>query len=190
VLAPPDELPALEGLIRARLSARGLAVNEGKSARTAPGEPWDFLGFRHHQGIVGLAPHTEHKLKARTTRLARSLLRWRERGGAGTERTTAAFVRRLNRRLYGVRTERAEFSWATWFLPLLDRPAALPGLDAHLQREARYAATGRRTARGRQLVPYGALTDAGLLPLVSAYWALREDPERYDRLVTRRTGLG
>ncbi len=96
----------------------------------------------------------------------------------------------MNLRLYGVRTDRAEFSWATWFLPLLDRPDGLPGLDGHVQREARYAATGRRTARARQVVPHPALTEAGLLPLVAAYWALREDPQGYDRLVTRRTRLG
>jgi RNA-directed DNA polymerase len=190
VLAPPAALPSLESLVRAHLAARGLAVNERKSGLTAPGQPWDFLGFRYHDGAVGLAPHTERKLKARTTRLARSLLRWRERTSAGSERTARAFVRRVNLRLYGVRTERADFSWATWFLPLLDRPDGLRALDAHVQREARYAATGRRTDRTRRLVPYEALGEAGLLPLVSAYWALRRDPEGYNTLVARRTGLG
>ena len=189
VLAPPADLPGLERLLRTRLAARGLQVNERKSATTGPGQPWDFLGFRHHEGTVGLAPHTEKKFKARTTRLARRLLRWRERTDAGPERTARAFVRRVNLRLYGVRTERADFSWATWFLPLLDGPDGLDGLDAHVQREARYAATGRRTEGARRLVPYEALSEAGLLPLVSAYWALRRDPGGYDRLVVRRTGL-
>jgi RNA-directed DNA polymerase len=190
VLAAPDELPGLERLVRARLVARGLEVNERKSALTAPGQPWDFLGFRYHEGTVGVAPHTARKLKARTTRLARSLLRWRERTGAGSARTARAFVRRVNLRLYGVRTERADFSWATWFLPLLDGPEGLEALDAHVQREARYAATGRRTDRARRLVPYQALTEAGLLPLVTAYWSLHRDPAGYDTLVARRTGLG
>ncbi len=190
VLAPPADLPRLERLLRARLAARGLEVNERKSALTAPGEPWDFLGFRHHEGAVGLAPHTERKLKAKTTRLARSLLRWRERTGASPDRTARAFVRRVNLRLYGVRTERADFSWATWFLPLLDRADGLGALDAHVQREARYAATGRRTDRTRGLVPYETLTEAGLLPLVTAYWSLHRDPAGYDALVVYRTGLG
>ena len=190
VLAPPADLPGLESLLRGRLAARGLEVNERKSALTAPGEPWDFLGFRHHEGAVGLAPHTARKLQARTTRLARSLLRWRERTGAGSERTARAFVRRVNLRLYGVRAERADFSWATWFLPLLDRADGLDALDAHVQREARYAATGRRTDRARRTVPYEALTEAGLLPLVTAYWTLHREPTGYDTLVARRTGLG
>ncbi len=190
VLASPEDLPGLERLIRARLRGRGLEVNERKSGVTAPGQPWDFLGFRHDQGAVGLAPQTVRKLKARTTRLARSLLRWRERTGASSERTATAFLRRVNRRLYGVRAEPADFSWATWFLPLLDRPEGLDALDAHMQREARYAATGLRTGRARQLLPYPALAEAGHLPLVSAYWALHRDRDGYDELVLRRTGLG
>lgn len=190
VLAPPAELAALERLVRDRLAERGLAVNEAKSARSEAGEPWDFLGFRCTAGAIGLAPATERKLRARTTRLARSLLRWRERTGAAPERATGAFLRRTNLRLYGVPAERGEFSWATWFLPLLDSPASLDGLDAHVRREARFAATGRRTGRTHRLVPYEALADAGHLPLVAAYWALHEGRPAYDGLVTRRTGLG
>lgn len=189
VLASPGQLAALEALVRDRLAERGLAVNEAKSARSAPGEPWDFLGFRCTAGTIGLAPATGRKLRARTTRLARSLLRWRERTGAAPERATGAFLRRTNLRLYGVPAERGDFSWATWFLPVLDDPAALDGLDAHVRREARYAATGRRTARAHALVPYAALADAGHLPLVAAYWAMREGTPAYDALVARRTGL-
>jgi hypothetical protein len=187
VLAPPADLPALEALVRARLAERGLEVNESKSAVAAPGEPWDFLGFRYNHTLVGLAPITDRKLKARATRLARSLLRWRERTGAPTERAVETFFRRTNRRLFSVPDERADFSWATWFLPMLDGPDGLGALDEHLQREARYAATGRRTARARQLLAYPSLVEAGHLPLVHAYWALREGPGVYDALIARRT---
>ena len=192
VLTPSAAVPAVERLLRCRLTERGLAVNEAKSGVAAPGEPWDFLGFRYDATTrtVGLAPITERKLRARATRLARSLLRWRERTGVEPERAVRTFVRRTNRRLYGVRTERAAFSWASWFLPLLDRPDQLGRLDEHVQREARYAATGRRTPRARALVPYAALVEAGHLPLVSAYWALRAGPAEYDDVVRRRTGLG
>src|SRR5205085_11315658 len=77
-LAPPGEIGSLERLLRHRLAERGLQVNEDKSALAAPGQPWDFLGFRYDRGRIGLAPITEHKLQARTTRLARRILRWRE----------------------------------------------------------------------------------------------------------------
>ena len=188
-LAPLADLPELERLLRARLSERGLDVNEAKSSVVGPGEPWDFLGFRWHRDAIGLAPITERKLRARSTRLARGLLRWRERTGAGTERAVSAFWRRTNRRLYGVPSERSDFSWATWFLPMLDRPEGLESLDAHLQREARYAGTGRRTARARRLVPYEALVDAGHVPLVTAFWAVKQGATTYERLVTRRARL-
>lgn len=71
---------------------------------------------------------------------------------AGTDRADgrpgpAAFLRRSNRRLYGGADERGDVSWATWFLPMLDGPEGLAALDAHVQREARNVAIGRRTAR-------------------------------------------
>jgi RNA-directed DNA polymerase len=188
-LTPADDLPEVERLLRARLAERGLEVNEAKSGVAAPGEPWDFLGFRYDGGAIGLAPITERKLRARSTRLARRLLRWRERTGAATDRTAAAFLRRSNRRLYGVPGERSDFSWATWFLPMLDRPDGLEPLDGHLQREARYAATGRRTASTRRALPYAALVEAGHVPLVTAFWAMREGPASYEQLVARRARL-
>jgi hypothetical protein len=189
VLAPPAELPTLERLVRDRLAERRLEVNEEKSVSTPPGAPWDFLGFRYHGRAISVAPMTERKLKAKTTRLARGLLRWRERNEVPLERTAGVFLRRTNRRLYGVPLERAHFSWATWFLPLLDHPQGLESLDHHTQREVRYASTGRRTARTRRLLPYQALIDAGHLPLVSAFWAIKQRGASYDALVARRTGL-
>ena len=189
VLAPPDDLPGLARLVRARLAERGLEVNEAKSAMAPAGGPWDFLGFRYRAGVIGLAPVTDRKLRARATRLARSLLRWQERSGAGADRALAAFVRRTNRRLYGVPTERSDFSWATWFLPILDGADGLDALDGHVQREARYAATGRRTARARGTVPYDALVHAGYVPLVHAFWAMQQGPATYEALVARRAGL-
>jgi len=176
VLAPPQDLAGLEHLIRCRLAERWLEVNESKSAVSQPGEPWDFLGFRYSTGSIGLAPITGRKLRARTTRLARALLRWRERTAATPDRALVAFLRRTNRRLYGTPGERGDFSWATWFLPMLDGPAGLEALDQHLQREARYVATERRTPGTRGTVPDGALTRAGHVPLVAAVWAMRQGP--------------
>ncbi len=187
VLVEHDELRAFEDLLRIRLVERGLAVNEQKSGSTAPGEAWDFLGFRYHRGAVGLAPISERKVKTKATRLARNLLRWRERNNMPAGRAVNAFIRRTNARVYRVQPERAAFSWATWFLPLLDEPSALMRLDQHVQREVRYAATGRRTARARQVLPYSALVDAGYLPLATAWWALRQGTANYDALVLRRT---
>lgn len=189
-LAPPSAIADVEDLLRTRLRERGLEVNESKSAQVPPGDPWDFLGFRYHAGTIDLAPVTETKFRAKTTRLARRLLRWRERKGVNQEQTLSTFIRRINLRQYGVPDERANFSWATWFLPMLTTDRTLSRLDAHVQREARFATTGRRTASTRSAVPYLALTEAGYLPLVSAYWARRDGVDTYDRVVGVRTGLG
>jgi RNA-directed DNA polymerase len=189
VLVPVSDLPELDLLIRRRLAERRLYVNEQKSGVAGPGQPWDFLGFRYHRGAIGLAPMTTRKLTARTTRLARGLLRWRERNCVPAERAVGAFLHRTNLRLYGVPAERADFSWATWFLPMLNGPAGLHPLDHHVQREARFVATGRRTPRTRGLIPYSSLVDAGHLPLVTAYWALHDDAVSFGPLVAARTGL-
>jgi hypothetical protein len=188
-LTAPGEIRELERFVRDRLARRGLLVNEEKSRSVEPGEPWDFLGFRYARGTVGLAPVTARKFEARTKRLARRLLRWRDKTGASLTRTTRAFVGRVNRRVYGVAADRTEFSWATWFLPVLDRPDELEHLDGRVQRECRYAATGHRRARARDAVPYATLRDAGYLPLVAAYWTTREGRASYDALITRRTAV-
>lgn len=188
-LVAPREMAALERFVRDRLTRRGLLVNEEKSRSVEPGEPWDFLGFRYERGSVALAPVTVRKFEARTTRLARRLLRWREQAGASSAHTTRAFVGRVNRRVYGVAADRTEFSWGTWFLPVLDRVDELEHLDGRVQRECRYAATGHRRARAHRTVPYASLRDAGYLPLVAAYWTTRDGPEAYDALITRRTGV-
>jgi hypothetical protein len=164
-------------------------VNEDKSRSVEPGEPWDFLGFRYERGSVALASVTVRKFETRTRRLARRLLRWREQTRASSALTTRAFVGRVNRRVYGVAADRTEFSWATWFLPVLDRAEGLEHLDGRVQRECRYAATGLRRARAHDAVPYATLRDAGYLPLVAAYWSARDGPEAYDALITRRTGV-
>jgi hypothetical protein len=117
------------------------------------------------------------------------VLRWREQTAASSAQATGAFVRRTNRHVYGVAADRTEFSWATWFLPVLDRPDELEHLDHHVQRESRYAATGCRRARAHRMVPYTTRRDAGYLPLVKAYWTAGGGPDAYDALVARRTGV-
>ena len=60
------------------------------------------------------------------------------------------------------------------------REMLLKPLDHHIQREARYAATGKRTARARSLVPYAALVEAGHVPLVTAYWERHSEVRGHD----------
>ena len=144
------------------------------------------LRFADVAGLIG----ANDVLVLNDTRVVKARLRGRKDTGGEVEvlveRVIDAYLRRTNRRLYGVPTEQAEFCWATWFLPLLDTDQALARLDAHLLREVRYAATGRRTARALGQVPYASLVDRGFLPLVTAFWAARKGSLAYDALVARR----
>jgi hypothetical protein len=189
VLGTPSQVDDAERLIRDLLGARGLRLNEAKTRRGAPGEPWDFLGLRHDSGAIGLSDNTARRLRAKVRRRARRLARHRQRSGCDARHTCALFVASLNRKLYGVRArDDVEFSWARWFLPLLTTPAQLAPLDAYVQREVRWAASGSRRQRARSLVPYAALRDCGYLPLVSAYHAYRRRPAGFTAFVEERCG--
>ena len=63
-----------------------LRVNPEKVGLYAPGEPWSFLGFSSHRGVIDIAPATVKKLLARIRRAARSLYRWRLREGVAAEK--------------------------------------------------------------------------------------------------------
>jgi hypothetical protein len=163
--------------IARRLGDRGLQLNPDKTRRFAPGEAWDFLGLRYHKGTLDLADNTVRKMHHRVRRLAR-----KARTG---DDPVHYFLKRLNRRVYGIGGDEADFTWATWFFPMLSADTSLRRLDAVIQEQARFAATGRHERRNRRLVPYPALTAAGYIPLVSAFHTYRRGPTAYEALLDR-----
>jgi hypothetical protein len=184
-LCAPDEADAVDGWLRHELIRRGLQPNESKCAVSAPGEPWDFLGFRHDAGTVDLAPHTLVKLRARCDRLSRGIQRAQRRAPVAPGAAARKFVRRLQRKLYGADADRAAFSWAAWYFPVLTTDAGLRTGDRIVQDRVRYAATGLRTARAQKRLSYDDLRASGYVPLAAAWWAWRRDPaellERFGR---------
>ena len=161
VFAPEADVPSHFGVIEGRLRALGLELNDRKTRVSAPGEAWDFLGFRYRDGQLDVAPRTAAKLRGKVRRLAR---RARSRPDAG-----AFLIRRLNRRLYGVGGSEADFTWAGWFFPILTTDAGLRRLDACIQQQLRYAVTGVHSRRNIRAVPYADLRRAGYIPLVAAF---------------------
>jgi hypothetical protein len=184
--AAPDDADALDAQLRASLAAAGLTVNERKSGRSAAGEPWEYLGFRYHAGILDVSRNAQRKFRGKITRLSRKLQRHQLRFELDPDVVTRRFVRRVDRSLYGVPSDAEGFCWATWFFPVLTTDATLSALDAHVQQKIRFAATGRHNARGRKELPYEALRAAGYLPLTTAYWAHRAGRADYDALVALR----
>ena len=165
VLAEPSEIGSLRDLIERHLGELGLGLNERKTRLAAPGEPWEFLGFRYHAGSLDVAPTTAARLRRRARRIARRAV--------GRPGAAAYCLRRLNRRIYGVGGRREDFSWAGWFFPLLSRTSTLANLDHGIQGQLRFAVTGVPSRRNVRPVPYVGLRRAGYLPLVTAYYAYR-----------------
>lgn len=186
VLGSPAEVSSAEALIRADIAGRGLAVNEAKTRRSAPGEAWEFLGFRCAGESIGLATTTMRKFRARLTRRVRWTLRHQQREPWPPEEVCRGLARWLNRKLYGVdsRGER-DFSWAAWFFPVLTSTHELAELDGFAQQQIRFAASATRRNRNRRLVPYAMLRDSGYVPLVTAYHAGR----RHDGDAVRERAL-
>jgi len=165
--------------IEERLASLGLQLNLRKTRLSAPGEPWEFLGLRYHNGSLDLATNSVAKLRRRVRRIARRARR--------REDPARAAVRRLNRRLFGVGGRSNEFTWASWFFPLLTVDVTLHQLDRLIQEHLRFSVTGLHRRRNFQEVPYDRLRGVGYLPLVSAYRAYRRGPAEYEALLESST---
>jgi RNA-directed DNA polymerase len=168
------QVPAVAGI----LDGLGLQLNARKTRSGGAGEPWEFLGLSYDQGRLDLAQHTIRKLHGRARRMARRARAMRD--------PIAYFVRRLNRRLYGVGGDPADFTWGSWFFPMLSGDASLRRLDSVIQAHARFAGTGRHERRNHRAVPYARLRAAGYLPLAAAFHAHARGPGQYRALLEAR----
>jgi hypothetical protein len=166
--------------IEERLAALGLALNPRKTRLSEPGEPWEFLGLRYHAGSLDLAGNSVGKLRRRVRRIAR-----RARGRQDPAR---AAVRRLNRRLYGIGGRSTDFTWASWFFPLLTVDTTLHELDRLIQEQLRFAVAGAHSRRNFKAVPYEGLRGVGYLPLVSAFRAHQRGPAEYEAMLESSMG--
>jgi len=178
VFGSPAEIATHREAMERRLAELGLEINRRKTRVSAAGAAWEFLGLRHEHGRIDLASTTVDKMRHRARRLAR-----RARGRSNAARYV---IRRLNRKLYGVGVDVSRFTWSTWFFPLIDSDVTLRRLDGVLQEQLRFAVTGRHERRNRGAVSYAQLTEAGYLPLVTAYRAYRRGPADFEDLLERR----
>ena len=161
--------------IEERLASLGLHLNPRKTRLSAPGEMWEFLGLRYDRGAIDLAGNSVGKLRRRVRRIVRRARRREDPARAG--------VRRLNRRLFGIGGRATDFTWASWFFPLLTVDTTLHRLDRLIQEQLRFSVTGWHSRRNFKAVPYERLQGVGYLPLVSAYRAYRRSPAEYEALL-------
>jgi hypothetical protein len=180
VFGSEQEVMAHGAEIEERLAALGLALNPRKTRLSAPGEPWEFLGLRYHSGSLDLAGNSVGKLRRRVRRIVRRARR--------REDPARAAVRRLNRRLYGIGGRARDFTWASWFFPLLTVDTTLHELDRLIQEQLRFGVTGVHSRRNFRDVPYEGLRGVGYLPLVSAYRAFQRGAAEYEKLLESSNG--
>ena len=180
VFGDGSTLARYRATITERLAALGLELNPRKSRLSPPGGAWEFLGLRYEQGRIDLATTSVRKMHHRVRRLARR---------ARSHDDPAWYVlRRLNRKLYGAGADASEFTWATWFFPLIGSDDSQRRLDGVIQEQLRFAASGKYERRNRGVMPYPRLKAAGYLPLVTAFRAFRRGPGEYEALLDRRLG--
>lgn len=154
--------------ILAALTAHGLTVNPKKEVRTAPGEPWSFLGIGYHAGVVDISPISKEKLKAKLRRRARAIRRWQVRMGAGEEQAVKAYIRALNRKFFDPDSSH-ELTWSRWYFPVITTDVTLRELDHYAQDWIRYLATGRHS-KARYRFDYESMKRLGYVSLVHAWY--------------------
>ena len=164
----PDTLEENITQVRQFLQQAGLTINPAKEARTAPGEPWNFLGICYRDGIVDVSPVSVEKLKAKMRRKTRALRRWQGRKGTTGLQAATAFIRVFNKKLFENPVEH-ELTWARWYFPLINTTDSLRIIDEYSQSCIRYLATGTRT-KAQYNFRYEQMKDLGYVNLVSRYY--------------------
>lgn len=168
-------------LIHKTLEKAGLTVNPRKESRTAPGEPWVFLGFRFRNGEIDVAPASVEKLKAKMRRKTRALARWRDRKGASGENAASAFIKTFNRKLFENPIDH-ELTWARWYFPMITTTESLREIDRYCQDCIRYLVTGKRT-KAAYNCRYEDMKKLGYVSLVNRYYSHAHSLENLEETV-------
>ncbi len=166
------EILLCEQTIKNFLSAKGLTVNGKKEVRTAPGEPWEFLGFSFDGGKIDISAVALQKIKDKIRRKARALVRWKNKTGATDERAIRAFIRHFNAKFFDNPKEN-ELTWCRWYFPTLTTAESLHILDEYMLSSIRYIATGKHTKANYSL-RYESIKDMGYRSLVNSYYSFKK----------------
>ena len=164
-----DELEMDIQRIYRHLESKGLSINPRKESRTAPEEPWVFLGLVYCNGVIDVAPASVDKIKAKMRRKARALKRWADRKDLPGERAAKAFIRVFNRKLFQAESDH-DLTWARWYFPLITTADSLHAIDLYAQECIRYLATGKHTKAAYNF-RYEQMKELGYICLVNAYYA-------------------
>ena len=146
----------------------GLVVNPEKEKIYMPDEPFEFLGFKCHEGGIDISEATKRKLKGKVRRKAHAVRRKIETEGADVEKTVQRFIGSMNRTLFEDH-ESDELTWSRWFFPILNKVQGLKEMDAYIQQNIRYVASGRNNKRNYNL-RYADMKRLGYRSLVNEFY--------------------
>lgn len=158
--------------VKTHIQSKGLSLNEEKFSLTRPHEPWEFLGFKYHQGSVDLADSSVRKMKARIKRKAATLLRRKNKRALDGDKTAKTMIRIFERKFFG-KTEKHDFTWSRWYFPVLTTDKGLHELDEYLIQNIRYLYTGRHY-KGNYRITYEHIRSLGFRSLVGEYYKFRD----------------
>lgn len=190
-----EQLQHSSDILYEKLYRLHLCVNPEKVAVSAPGEPFEFLGFRYLNGEIDLSENTIQKMKGKIKRKSEALRRWQRKKGLGGDKAAIGFIRAMNHKFYGSGYENTlndnsagghspaydsaeseamdEFTWNRWFFPILTVDTGLKELDAYFQQYIRYTVTGRHY-KGNYRISYETLKSWGYRSLVHEYYKSKE----------------
>ena len=169
-----DTLKQYQKELYFKIGELGLAVNHSKESISAPGEPWEFLGFSYHNGVIDLSENTIRKMKHKIRRKAHALRRWQQKKGLPADKAAIGFIRSINRKLYGKDNpvSGSDFTWSRWFFPNITSVKGLKCIDDYLKEYIRYTVTGRHY-KGNYRISYEQLKAWGYRNLINEYYRHR-----------------
>lgn len=173
----PEELENYQTELYKQIASLGLSINPNKVYVSAPGEPWEFLGFRCHNSEIDLSEATLRKTKAKIKRKADALRRWGRSKDLAEEKAAIGLIHAMNRKFFGSSVPHEEneeddhkdFTWSRWFFPNLTTDKGLKIIDTYLQEYIRYTVTGRHY-KGNYRIRYETLKKWGYRSLVHEYY--------------------
>lgn len=154
------------------LHQRGLSVNAEKECRTAPGEPWTFLGITRKGEISDISEISLIKLKAKLHRRARAIERWKRKKGATDLQAARAYIKAINRKLFD-NPKKTELTWCRWYFPLINTDKSLKEIEHYIQSNIRYAAFGNYGKKTYNL-RYEDMKALGYKSLLHEYYSVRD----------------
>jgi RNA-directed DNA polymerase len=167
-------------VIKERIFAYGLTINESKYVHFLPEQDVEYLGLKLGAEGIDISNHAKNKLKATIRRWVKAGRKSIEIDGKNFDRVAKNMVNRLNWKLYKsyVQDER-KFGWAYYAFRYITDLQSLTELDFYLRDRLRYLKTGRNNKANVKALNDEDFRNLGVLSLYDMYLLFHEDFDYY-----------